>query len=266
MSDPATRPYRIELPNLVDDLDLSPYAFRLYVHIKRVAGVNGSCYEGGRKLAERCRMSTGQVSAAKKELIEKGLIVRGRKETRGGFVDEFTPVDLWQQNYDRYCVQSTNTNDDESVHTVNTNTESVHTVNVSVHQVNGGVHTVNVRKNIEERTNKKRVRAPKQATLDQFNEACQIAKDTIGKKLTPGQASSIAETVHDIPRWTQVVTAWDKRYGTMNVEGLLDWYEHPEKMDQRNGYRNGSSKLLRQSPGRTSERKPQVEADLDKPF
>lgn len=102
MADPATRPYRIEIPNLVDDLDLSVYAFRLYVHIKRVAGPSGTCYEGARRLAEKCRMSPSKVAEAKQELLDKGLITRGKRHTNGGETDELTPVDLWAQNFQAF--------------------------------------------------------------------------------------------------------------------------------------------------------------------
>ena len=102
MADPATRPYRIEIPNLVDDLDLSVYAFRLYGHIKRVAGPSGTCYEGARRLAEKCRMSPSKVAEAKQELLDKGLITRGKRHTNGGETDELTPVDLWAQNFQAF--------------------------------------------------------------------------------------------------------------------------------------------------------------------
>ena len=145
MADPATRPYRIEIPNLIDDLDLSVYAFRLYVHIKRVAGPGGTCFEGTRKLAEKCGMSAGQVSKAKKELLDKGLVMKSSRATNGGETDELRPVDMWQQNYEAYTGQG--------VHTVNTLEQED---SQGVHTVNEGVHTVNERRNHEEGTNKNR--------------------------------------------------------------------------------------------------------------
>ena len=64
------RKYRIEIPNLIAEMGLSVYAFRLYVHIKRVAGESQSddCQHSTRSLARACRMSIGQVSKAKREL------------------------------------------------------------------------------------------------------------------------------------------------------------------------------------------------------
>jgi len=62
------------VPNLVDDLSLSPAAFRLYVHIKRVAGDKGKCWEGQDRLAEICKLNTKTVIRAKRELQAAGLI------------------------------------------------------------------------------------------------------------------------------------------------------------------------------------------------
>lgn len=101
--------YRIELPILIDDLDLSVYEFRLYVRFKRRSGDGGSCYEGARSLAKACGMSAGQVAKAKKGLEEKGLIRIGTKQTRGGQTDDVTLVDIWPRNFRAYA-------DDESDH------------------------------------------------------------------------------------------------------------------------------------------------------
>lgn len=106
------RYYRTEIPNIVDDLGLSPITLRLYVHIKRVAGANseGRCYQGARKLKTACNMSIGSVTNAKKELLRprpelggKSLIryegkfdtiVDGKKKA----TDCFSVVDIWNEN------------------------------------------------------------------------------------------------------------------------------------------------------------------------
>lgn len=96
--------YRVELPILLDDMNLSVYAFRLYVHLKRVAerSEEGSCWESARTLAQACNMSSGQVSKAKDELEKEGLITRHIKMMRGGVGDDITIVDIWPQNFARY--------------------------------------------------------------------------------------------------------------------------------------------------------------------
>lgn len=89
--------YRTEIPNLIDEMDLSVYAFRLYVRLKRVAGDSGRCFYSTRQLAEQCRMSVGAVSKAKQELIAADLI---RIERDGEWErDNITIVDLWPANF-----------------------------------------------------------------------------------------------------------------------------------------------------------------------
>ena len=68
------RQYYFQVPNMIDDLGLSIFAFRLYGHLKRVAGDEGICYQSTRTLANNCKMSTASVSRAKRELIYYGLI------------------------------------------------------------------------------------------------------------------------------------------------------------------------------------------------
>jgi hypothetical protein len=88
------RKYRTEVPNIVDDMDISVYAFRLYVHIKRV----GTCWQSTRTLAEKCKMSVGKISDAKKELESAGLItIKRSKSTTES--DTLYVVDIWGKNF-----------------------------------------------------------------------------------------------------------------------------------------------------------------------
>lgn len=98
--DSKVRWFRTEIPNMLDDADLSPHAYRLYGHIKRVAGDDGECNENTRHLAVKCQMSIGQISKAKRELFERGFIHLGR----GDFGrDVMKPSNIWQQNYETYA-------------------------------------------------------------------------------------------------------------------------------------------------------------------
>lgn len=89
---------------MLDDSDLTPSAYRLYGHIKRVAGDNEVCAESTRQMAGKCRMSIGMVSEAKKELLDAGLIhIVGR----GAYgKDIIQPVNIWPQNYEKYANRS----------------------------------------------------------------------------------------------------------------------------------------------------------------
>ena len=137
--------YRTELPNIIDDMDLSVYAFRLYAHLKRRAGDTGECWEGTRKLAETCKMSIGQVSKAKQELKDRGLILITQRKTASGPGDEIAIIDIWPLNFETFNKRSLY---ERSVN------GSVHTVNASdeiVVQNGSSVHTVNTKRSYSER-------------------------------------------------------------------------------------------------------------------
>ena len=87
------------LPNLVDELDLDPYAYRLYAHVRRVAGeAGGACWQSTVTLAQRCRMSRGKVVEAKRVLVALGLIHIDKRPGPGGLHDHITLVDIWARN------------------------------------------------------------------------------------------------------------------------------------------------------------------------
>lgn len=86
------------VPNIVDDMMLSPHAFRLYIHFRRVAGENRLCYQSVKTLAMICKMSTGMVSQAKKELVEAKLIRSTVKVGPNGNYCEVAIIDIWQRN------------------------------------------------------------------------------------------------------------------------------------------------------------------------
>lgn len=126
----SLRHYRIELPNLIDDLGLSVYAFRLYVHLKRVAEDEGSCWQSARTLADACNMSSGQVSKAKDELEQKQLIARHPKILRGGIGDDITIVDIWPQNFKCYAPESGETPESDH-HTITSEPKVITTRSLS---------------------------------------------------------------------------------------------------------------------------------------
>jgi hypothetical protein len=105
--DAASRKYFTLLPNLIDDLGLSVYAFRLYVHLKRVAGDGGKSWQSARTLAKHCKMSVGKVSQAKGELLERELIKITKEPGRPGRdFDVIEIVDIWPENMAYYVQRS----------------------------------------------------------------------------------------------------------------------------------------------------------------
>ncbi len=78
----------------LDDLDLTPHAFRLYVHIVRRAGKDGMCWESVNNMATHCKMSTGKVKESLKQLCDRTMITR---QSRPGYTSIYRVenVDLW---------------------------------------------------------------------------------------------------------------------------------------------------------------------------
>lgn len=105
IKDEGPHDYFFQVPNLVDDLNLSPYAFRLYGHLRRVAGEKGECWQSTSTLATACRMSSGMVSQAKDEL-EKTFppLIRIRSEKGDkGIYHIITICDIWKINHEYWA-------------------------------------------------------------------------------------------------------------------------------------------------------------------
>ena len=102
------RKYRIEIPNSVDDLGLDPYTVRLYMHLKRVAGPDGECWQSAETIANHCKMSTGQVSKSKQILKENDLITitEVEHEKPGRPYHLITIRDIWLHNFRKYAQTS----------------------------------------------------------------------------------------------------------------------------------------------------------------
>jgi phage replication O-like protein O len=120
----------------------------------------------------------------------------------------------------------------------------------------------------KERVSERATRAThtRQINLDSLHEAVAIYKQLTNKSPPPTTATLIATTVVDMSAWHDAVKGWcDRGFKPGNVDGMIDWYLHPDKQQRNtNGHSNG--KLLRQSVNGHSERKPQRETDLDTGF
>lgn len=69
--------YWTQIPNIVDDLDLDPYEFRLYMAYKRVAGEGGSCYMKTSTLLEKTKMGERKFQQCKKSLSNPRAALEG---------------------------------------------------------------------------------------------------------------------------------------------------------------------------------------------
>jgi hypothetical protein len=93
--------YRTEIPNLIVDKGLSPYALCLYVHIKRTAGDKGKCWKSIRTLAKDSGMCRNVVFKAEQELMRHGQITISKVVNKhGGYpCNEIRITDVWDENY-----------------------------------------------------------------------------------------------------------------------------------------------------------------------
>lgn len=101
----APRGFYSQIPNIVDEMGLTPYAYRLYSHLRRRAGETGQCWENTENLAKACGMSAGKISEAKRELenVYPPLIrVSSKKKADGRIYHSITITDIWQINQDYF--------------------------------------------------------------------------------------------------------------------------------------------------------------------
>jgi len=101
----ASHKYFWQTPNIIDDLDLDPYAFRLYCHYKRKAGERGTYKAGMRQIGKLCKMSAMTVSNARQDLVTRGLITVTSGSKAQGIPDTVKIVDIWPDNMARYATK-----------------------------------------------------------------------------------------------------------------------------------------------------------------
>ena len=107
--------YRTEIPNIIHELDLDPYEFRVYAIIKRHAGDNGACTRSYSKMSEECKMSVRKFQKCIKNLcavnpiLGKPLIYVIERKTQLGDRDTnlLEIEDIWPENMDMFRIKRT---------------------------------------------------------------------------------------------------------------------------------------------------------------
>jgi predicted transcriptional regulator len=90
------------IPNWILD-NLPIYDAMLYIHIKRIAGENGQCWASITYLAEKMKISVGQVHKSIQNLLKLGLIkFVGTKKVKFRPRNVYQIVDIWKLNVDYY--------------------------------------------------------------------------------------------------------------------------------------------------------------------
>ena len=250
--DSDLRKYRIELPNIIDDLGLTPYEGRLYVHYKRVCGANGgTCTEGTRRTAQRTEMSTSQVSRSRDGLVSRGLI----KKVESGQYMHVRIVDVWELNFAYFLIEDRPDIHGwtieqlkdflKSVPTRNTLTEkrpsekhfdqkrpyqkrSVPTRNTLTEKRPCGTdkeETIN--KNQLNKKEQKRESPPAIPSFKIFTEI--TGYFAITKHWQNEMARIVGCESDDLEFWSKVVVGWTGKYSTKhNIKGMLEYYERRE--------------------------------------
>lgn len=106
----VSRHYRTELPNIVIKMAaaglISNNALILYTHFRQIAGEDGSCWMGYRKLLSICHLSAPTFRKAKNELLKsfpeldgKSLIANIPGDRKLEEADTVVIIDIWKQNH-----------------------------------------------------------------------------------------------------------------------------------------------------------------------
>lgn len=211
------RTYYTQLPNSVDDAGLDPYAFRLYCHLRRVAGEYGECWQSTETLAGHCNMSTGSVSEAKAILVSNGFISIAEVKVHGGMAHLITINDIWQSNHEKYATPSPH----EQAPSPCEQAPSPHETK------NNTIRITHEEEHIAAEKKKPAARGrnlPPKARL--FRE--KVVKATDDDKFWPNkrQVEMIESTVTDVPLFVKCVDFWmDQNYSPHSVPSILDMYK-----------------------------------------
>jgi hypothetical protein len=95
------RNYFTQIPNLIDELDLSPLALALYFHYKRWSAAKIKHAPNVRFLMKKYRASSQSIAAAKSELVNHRLITIERRAHKGR-PDIVQVQEIWKRNSDYF--------------------------------------------------------------------------------------------------------------------------------------------------------------------
>lgn len=209
------RRYYTQVPNMVDDAGLSPYAFRLYVHLKRVAGDDGNCWQSTGTLASACKMSAGMVTKAKIELQDKGFITikQVAHENPGRAYHIISIIDLWVENSTKY------------------KQSSPHELQSSQSELQSSPHELKnnpIKNNPLRDSAAQHKRAPKPKDERTNHPAIQLIRGVTGKFPPKAIYDDIIKVLGDSPngaKFSEVHKTWVRRgFNAGNFDGQLEWY------------------------------------------
>ncbi|HLB31197.1 MAG TPA: helix-turn-helix domain-containing protein [Gammaproteobacteria bacterium] len=232
------RKYFTQIPHLIDDAMLSPYAVRVYLRIKRRAGESGECFESVRSLADACCMSKSQAARAITELKGAGMIdVTKRKAKHGHFAgNTITIRDIWPQNIQKYASQ----NNDVSLVGTRPVPEDAH----------GPVPGVGQKKNPLEEEGGKTTPSSRNGRDERLGHpALKTFRDQMGFHIHQSFRDEVIRVVGREPdalrAWERVLREWTGRgYNPRNISGILDAFARGGPRGSSNGRDDPVEKLL----------------------
>jgi hypothetical protein len=205
--DSDEKKYFTQIPNIIEIKGLGVYAFRLYFHLKRVAGDKGKCYKSTETLAKDCGIGMASVSRAKKELIEHKLItIEKKKSKRGKPYHEIRIVNIWDENmayFSKTSPQEVITSEEEFI--------------TSPQEIKN-----NPSKN---KTNNKRKSRKRDVRLD--HPAIIAYREEVHLHVPINLRDDVIKKVDNAEKWKDIIHNWMlKGWNKQNIEGMLDVYEN----------------------------------------
>lgn len=235
------RKYFTLIPNIVDDMDLSPQAYRLYGHLKRVAGDSGTCWQSTDTLSKNCKMSTGSISEAKTELAKAKLISIARKIVPNGICHEITITDIWKVNIEKYRGSSQCEEVGGGSSHCENGSSHCETKKNPIKNINTGTQTVPV--------GGKKTRKPKEpADPRKDHPAIRAMVSTVGRYPQKDYWDAIIEALGDSPDRPKLASCWEAwkktAFNKTSVAWAIDWYRNgiPAGLNGNgNGYHPGTA-------------------------
>lgn len=217
------------------------------------ADPNGECWPGMALLIDKTRLTDRQLRRVLNGLHDDGLISieqraigRGKRPHYKMFpcqkADEMSDItqkaDISDMEKRTFATEKADISDTNHSHV---RREPIQQPTTEKERVANATPTPSVEPVSEKPQPKRKRRSAPREPAAPKHEAVVIYHELRGRWPNELQSRAIAGAVVDLELWRLVLEKWRLRgYNPVNVEGMLDWYKHPEKMTYRNGGMNGN--------------------------
>lgn len=237
----------------LDDMELTPYEYRVYGRIaRRAAGGHHACTESLDSMAAGCQIARSTLMRAIRGLIQRRMIVRESKlgETSTYYL---TDKSRWIRGASETQVPGAS----ETHPWCATDTPLVHERPTHLVHQRPTKNTSKVDKEVHKEEEKKPAAHTRLPALDQ-PELIHVEPNAVSVLLevfpqTPIYSQEVidAADIRDLTLWRQVLSDWrDNRYSTRNVTGMRDRYR--AQLAKQEEQANGQNRT-RQNNGRQTQ-------------